>query len=101
MRTQTRSIEFMAGLSLPKMRLGRADELAVKAYYGEVRVVKRFATITYRSERAPLESRAESKMAARANLYDLLKAQPAEGLVTISKVLAGFSRIVARLRTKI
>lgn len=38
-------------------------------------------------------------MAARANFRDLLTAKAAEGLGAILKVLAGFSRIEARLRT--
>ncbi len=40
-------------------------------------------------------------MTGFANGCDLLKAQPAEGLSAIRKVLAGFGRIVALLRTGI
>src|SRR5580700_462598 len=40
-------------------------------------------------------------MAGGADVRDLCKAQPAEGLVTVCKVFAGFSRIVAGLRIKI
>ena len=43
----------------------------------------------------------DPKITAFANVLDLLKAQPSEGLVTIHKVVAGFSRIVARLRTRV
>jgi hypothetical protein len=55
MRVQTRSIGFMVGLSLARMRLGRPDELAVKAYYGEVHRVGYFATITCRAHSLPIE----------------------------------------------
>jgi hypothetical protein len=40
-------------------------------------------------------------MAGYANVRDLLTTQPAEGLAAVLKVLAGFTRIVARLRANI
>jgi hypothetical protein len=48
MRVQTRSIEFMPGLSLVEMRLGRPNELTVKAYRRELYSVSHRASVTYR-----------------------------------------------------